>query len=204
MKKALISLMMLVFLFPIGLKAQVNSSAYQSYQELLKSGDGAFTTNMYACFKDDPQSNSFVVIHASMVDKQGMTVIFQMFVDGISKWASFFVGDISPYSGPSGLFATLLPLRTVKLPFTNSHDTDAFEWGPDALSMKTGFGQPSPGEERLTWEFDIRRSTGRYTLHEVFGNGFKPDGFTVHETGKCVRTSNISLTPEEWYKYFQK
>lgn len=181
--------------------AQTSSPAYQSYQELLKSGDAAFISSTYACFDEDQQSKTFKVISAMLWDKQKMTVTTQDLTDGVSGSAvSIFDGPLSPISGNHGLFATLHSSYHNKS--NPSHETDTFEWGPDVLSIRTGFGTLSLGQTRLSYQFNMQRSTGRYTEQTVFGNGIGPDGFTISTTGRCIRIPNIGQTPEERYTAF--
>lgn len=179
-----------------GLIAQTNSPAYQSYLELLKSGDTAFRVSTYACFDDDPQSKTFMVMNASLLDdKRTMTVITQKFTSGVSDVGGIFTGQLTAFSGGNGLFGTLHTMYDNK--GNPSHQTDILEWAPDVLAMKTGFGKLLPGQVRLTYEFKMQRSTGRYTEQTVFA-GAGSDGFTINNTGKCIRIPN-TRTPEETY-----
>jgi hypothetical protein len=180
-----------------GPAAQTSSPAYQSYQELLQSEDSTLSVGTYACFDDDPQSKTFMVIGAFLFDKQTMQVTTHDFISGVSRLGGMFGGPLGQFSSNSGLFATLHTSYDDK--DDPSHQTDVFEWAPDVLTMKIGFGKLQPGEARLSEEFKMQRSTGRYTDEIVFGNGFAPDGFTINNTGKCVRIPNISQTPEEEY-----
>ena len=180
-----------------GLTTQINSPAYQSYRELLKSEDLAFKVSTYTCFDDDQQSKTFMVINAHLLNKQTMEVLTQNFTNGVSKMGGIFEGRLTSFSGDNGLFATLHTQYDNK---TNpSHEADVFEWEPDVLSIKTGFGKLAPGEVRFTYEFNMQRSTGRYTEQTVFRNGSPPEGFTVSNTGKCIRIPNTQ-TPEEAYR----
>jgi hypothetical protein len=165
----------------------------------LNSGDLSITSSTYACFDDDPQRNKiFTAIEAFLMDKQSMTVIRQTFTSGVSNDSpNMFTGPLSPFSSVGGLFATLPTQADVRL-FT-SHQSDVFEWGPDVLRMKTGFGKLSPGQVRGSYEFSMQRSTGHYTEQIVFDKGIEPDGFTLNFTGICIRIPNTQ-TPEEEYR----
>jgi hypothetical protein len=172
---------------------QMNSPAYQSYLELLKSGDTAFRVSTYACFDDDPTSKTFMVIDATLLDKRSMSVTTQDFTSGVSKVGGIFSGELTSFSNADNLFGTLYTMYDNK--GNPSHQTDAFEWAPDVLSVKAGFGKLLPGQVRLTYEFKMQRSTGRYTEKTVFA-GAASDGFTINKTGKCIRIPN-TRTPEE-------
>ncbi len=182
-----------------GSAAPMNSPAYQSYQELLHSEDRTIYTSLYACFDDDPQNKTFMVIDADLLDKQTMEVTTGDFTSGIFKgFGESFQGPLDPLSSNSGLFATLHTTYDFKdLP---SRQTDAFEWSPDVLTMKIGLGGLGPGELRESEEFNMQRSTGRYTDRVVSGDGIPPNGFIIDKTGKCIRIPNIMQTPEEEYR----
>ena len=174
----------------------MNTPAYQSYLELLKSGDTAFRVSTYACFDDDPKSKTFMVIDATLLDKRSMSVTTQNFTSGVSNVGGIFSGELTSFSNADNLFGTLHTMYDNK--GNPSHQTDVFEWAPDVLSMKAGFGKLLPGQVRLTYEFKMQRSTGRYTETTVF-SGAASDGFTIDKTGKCSRIPN-TRTPEEVYQ----
>jgi len=179
------------------LTAQTNAPAYQSFLALLKSEDLTFKVSTYVCFDDDPGSKTFMVIDARLLNKQTMMVMTQNFTSGVSNEPNgIFVGPLTPFSGEHGLFATL----HTKIDYRDfpSHQTDSFEWGPEVLTMKAGFGELSPGQVRTTYEFNMQRSTGRYTERNDF-QGVGSDAFTVTKTGKCARIPNTQ-TPEEAYR----
>ena len=178
---------------------QTNSPAYQTYQELLMSRDIALTGSTYACFSDDPQDKTFMIIRANFIpDKQHMMVLTQKFTSGVSdKSPAIFQGPLGPLSSDQGLFASLPSAYNFK--DDPSHQTDVFEWAPDVLTMKVGFGKLLPRQVRFSEEFNMQRSTGRYTDEIVFDSGFEPNGFTNDTTGKCVRVPNTKA-PEETYR----
>jgi len=179
-----------------GPTVQMNSQAYRSYLELLKSGDTTVRGSTYACFSDDQQNIAFTLVTAYLISNETMLLSTQMFKNGVSETGGIgiFLGQVT-FTG--GLFATLHTKYDTKH-FT-SHETDVFEWGPDVLRMKTGFGKLSPGEVRSTYEFNMQRSTGRYTEHTVFDPPIESDRFTIDSTGKCIRNPNTQ-TPEEAYR----
>jgi hypothetical protein len=120
-------------------------------------------------------------------------VTTQDFTSGVSKVGGIFSGELTSFSNADNLFGTLYTMYDNK--GNPSHQTDAFEWAPDVLSVKAGFGKLLPGQVRLTYEFKMQRSTGRYTEKTVFA-GAASDGFTINKTGKCIRIPN-TRTPEE-------
>jgi len=175
--------------------AQMNSTAYQSYQGLLQSEDPRLYSSLYACFDDNQKSNKFMVISANLsLDKKDLVVITSTFKNGVSDQSSlnFFEGPVEPFSSSAGVFATLHTMQDNK--DNPSHQTDVFEWEPDVLTMKFGFGKLLPGQVRVTDEFNIQRSTGRYTEQIAV---FASNGSTIDETGKCVRIPNNMQTSEE-------
>jgi V8-like Glu-specific endopeptidase len=179
-----------------GLIPEMNSPAYHYYLELLKSPDMTAKVGTYACFDDNQQSKAFKVIFATLLDKENMTVITSNFVSGVAEDPNgIFSGTVEPFAG--GIMGTLATMFDVKnMP---SHETDAFEWRPDVLTMKTGFGKTIPGQPRISYEFKMQRSTGRYTEH--VGLDF-PDGgssSSINSSGKCVKIPN-SRTPEDTYR----
>jgi len=177
------------------LTAEITSPAYHYFLELLKSSDMTFKVGTFACFEDDPQSTTFKVIFATLTDKDDLTVITSRFVNGVAKEPDgIFSGSVKPFAG--GLFGTLPTLTNIKnMP---SHETDAFEWQPDVLRVKTGFGKLLPGQLRISYEFEMQRSTGRYT--EQGGVG---DSTVSISNGKCIRIPNTQ-TPEETFRYFSQ
>jgi hypothetical protein len=200
-KTTIIAVLAAVFALPMIAQAphwisseEPNSPAYQYYQELLKSGDLTFKVSTYACFDDDPQSKHFMVINATLLNKHSMDVMTQDFYEGVSQGVDVFGGPLDPLSGGQGIFATLNTRIDNK--DNPSHQTDVFEWAPDVLTIKAGFGEVAPGQVRTTYQFKMQRSTGRFTEQSVFGTGSGPEGFTVDKTGKCIRIPN-SQTPEE-------
>ncbi|MHB8755648.1 MAG: S1C family serine protease [Candidatus Acidiferrales bacterium] len=177
------------------LASQVNSPAYRYYQELLKNEDSILSGSTYACFEDDSQSATFIVIWASVMNKRTMSVIIYTNTNGVSDTdaGEDFEGQLTP-SIDGSLSATLHTRTVYKIDF--GHDTDTFEWGPDQLTMKTGFGKVTPPFLRTTLEFDMQRSTGRYIEHFVMYSPDRPT--TTDKTGKCIRIPN-TRTPEEEY-----
>jgi len=169
--------------------AQVNSPAFQSYLELLKSGDRTLKDGTYACFDDDPESsNTFMVITADLSQGKYMQVMTENFGNGVSTGAGkAFYGQLSSYSGgKQGLLATL--------PTMNPSDQgDVFEWGPDVLTMRHVIGT------RSSDEFNVQRSTGRYTEQIVLGNDPSSPPSTIERAGRCIRIPNARQTPEEEY-----
>lgn len=179
-----------------GSAAQTNSPAYQSYRELLQSEDSTIYSSLYACFDDDRKSNTFMVISAGfLLDKKDLNVTTGHFTNGVFELDGLFGGHLSPFSGVMGLYATLQTIIDYK--DNPSHQTDVFEWEPDVLTMKFGFGKLLPGQVRVTDEFNMQRSTGRYTDRIAV---FAPGGSTIDKTGKCIRIPNIMPTPEEQYQ----
>jgi hypothetical protein len=104
-----------------------------------------------------------------------------------------FYGKLSPLSSKL-LFADLKTMIDKPSP---SHETDSFSWSPNTLSFKTGFGKLLGGQLRMTDEFTMQRSTGRFIEDTVMGF---PDGSkTIHRIGRCIRIPGNTKTPEEWY-----
>jgi len=182
------------------LASQVNSPAYRYYQELLKNEDSIISGSTYACFEDDPQSKTFMVIWASIMNKRTMNVITYTNTNGVSDedGALDFEGQLMP-SIDGSLFATLHTTIAYKIDL--GHDTDTFEWGPDKLTMKTGFGKVTPPLLPTTLEFNMQRSTGRYIENVIV---YSPDGSatTANIRGKCIRIPD-TRTPEEQYLFLK-
>lgn len=176
--------------------SETDSPAHRFYLELLKNGDPNITHSLYACFDDDPQHGGiFTSITVDVVDKESMTVITSRFVNGVSDGPDgIFSGSVKLFAG--GLFGTLHTLFNTKgMP---SHETDYFEWRPDVLLRETGFGKTIPGQIRISTEFSMQRSTGRYTEQITFA---APDEApsTDNRTGRCIRIPNTQ-TPEQTYQ----
>jgi len=183
----------LAVLLPGASLAQTNSPAYQSYLELLKNQDSTVTHGTYACFEDNQQNVSFRVVYSSLI-QQRMIVETPEFKSGVLEGGGVYSGNLNPLSSQNGLFATLTTMQTGGV---RSKATDTFEWGPDVLSEKVGFGPLAPGQVRTSYEFKMQRSTGRYVEHIVFA-GIGSDGWNIDKTGKCIRIPNTQ-TPEEEY-----
>jgi hypothetical protein len=174
--------------------AQTNSPAVQAYQELLKAGDVGVKTGVYACFPDDAQATTFTVITviSATPNKDRLYVGVSLFKDGVSdKNPLLFEGKVSPLSSSHMLFAELPTMISNPMP---SHETDTFSWSPDTLGLRTGFGKVEGPQLRITYEFTMQRSTGRYVEDTVmhFPDGSKP----IHATGRCLRVPGTA-TPEE-------
>jgi S1-C subfamily serine protease len=181
-----------------GSAAPMNSPAYQSYQELLQSEDLTIYASLYACFDDNQKSNTFMVISPLfLADKERLNVTIEYFRNGVSQPNDLevFEGPVEPFSSDTGVSATLHTSFDYK--DNPGHQKDVFEWAPNVLAMKLGFG---PREAPLTEEFNMQRSTGRYTDRVVFADGIPPDGFTTDKTGQCIRIPNLVRTPEEEYQ----
>lgn len=171
--------------------AQTNSPALLAYQELLKAGDLGVKTGTYACFPDDAQATTFSVISATPM-KGEMMVTVSSFKDGVSdNHPLIFQGKLSSLSSPRMIFADLPTMISKPAP---SHETDTFSWSPDTLGLRTGFGKTEGPQLRITYEFTMQRSTGRFVEDTVM---HFPDGSkSIHATGRCVRVPGTPI-PEE-------
>jgi S1-C subfamily serine protease len=179
----------------------IDSPAYRQFQELFNAGDLTMMTGLYACFYDgsSQQNTTFFVIMAYLSEHH-MTAQVNHFEDGVKKWDPWiFGGDVRPLSSSQGVWADLLTSYDYKNDPSKSHQTDVLKWNAGDVVIETGFGKLPPGEVRLTYQFKLQHSTGRFVADTVFNGGAKPDGFTNHETGKCIRIPNITRTPEEQY-----
>lgn len=194
--KIFLTVVMLVILSGAA-KAQVNSPALQSYQELLKANDVMVVQGTYACFQDDAQSTSFRIIKAMMLSKDGMMAFVARYEDGVSnKHPLVFQGKVFTLAG--SLWADLLTAFDKP---EHPNETDNFMWGPDTVSFKLGFGKLLESQIRFTNEFIMQRSTGRFVEDSIV---YYPSGAqTTHQTGRCVRTP-YGTTPEIEYAYFHK
>jgi hypothetical protein len=131
-----------------------------------------------------------------MMDKENMSVITSRFVNGVSDGPdAIFSGSVKPFAG--GLFGTLHTLFNTKgMP---SHETDSFEWRPDVLLRKTGFGKTVLGQIRISTEFSMQRSTGRYNEQITFAAPDEPPS-ADYRTGRCIRNPNAPTPEQTQYK----
>jgi S1-C subfamily serine protease len=175
--------------------------AYREYQELLKANDLTVSNGIYVCFSDNQKKNTqFSVISVTLMDKHSMTAIVNDFTDGVmSDSPSIFIGHIKPFSDEGGVIAELPSATTNGV--EHSHDSDVFMWSFGDMTVERGFGKLIPGQVRMAYRFKFQHSTGRFIEDTVFNTGVEPAGFTIHDTGKCIRILNIAKTPEEQYKY---
>jgi len=182
----------------------MNLPAYENYQELLKASDLTVMTGTYACFYDDSESNKrFFVISAHLIGKHTMTAAINSFVDGVQNDSpSLFAGEIQPFSSEQGVAADLPTMYDYKNSADKSHESDVFKWLGGDVTIEHGFGKLMPRQVRFSSKFKLQHSTGRFVEDAVFGNGVEPNGFTTHETGRCIRIPNIVKTPEEQYGSF--
>ena len=182
----------------------MNSPAYQRYQELLKASDLTMMTGTYACFYDRSELNKhFFVVSAQIIDKHTMTATTNSFVDGVQNDSpSLFTGKIQPFSSEQSVAADLPTMYDYKNSADKSHESDVFKWLDGDVTIEHGFGKLMPGQVRFSSKFKLQHSTGRFVEDTVFDKGVEPNGFTTHETGRCIRIPNIVKTPEEQYKSF--
>ena len=96
-----------------------------------------------------------------------MTVITSNFVSGVAEDLNgIFSGIVEPFAGDiMGTLATMFDVKGMP-----SYETDAFEWRPDVLTMKTGFGKTIPGQPRISYEFkcSVPQDATRNTLVLTF------------------------------------
>jgi hypothetical protein len=183
----------IIFTFTV---AQANSPAFEAYEELLKAGDQGIKSATYACFNDNSKSTAFRVING-MLMKDTLMVIVSSYKDGVSESNPLvFQGKLSPPSGKNMLFADLVTAITNPI---SSHENDSFSWSPDTLSFRSGFGKLDGPQLRITYEFAMQRSTGRFTEDTVIH--FPDKTNPLHGTGKCIRIPGPTRTPEEEYEF---
>jgi hypothetical protein len=175
--------------------AQTASPALQSYQELLKSKDKDVTRATYACFYDDEQKNKqFFLITALLLATTEMTLTVEDFNEGIgSDRIAIFDGHPGPASSADGLFVKLTTMISNPVP---SHETDSVSWTPSNVVVKKGFGTLDQGQLRITDEFQMQRSTGRFTEDTVWH--FPDKLSTTHDTGRCIRVPGSKLPEDDW------
>lgn len=178
----------------------IDSPAYRQYQELLKANDLTIQSGLYACFYDSKErTTKFFVISANLMSKHSMEASVNDFTDGVQgDHPLLFSGSTQSYSTNHGIFADLLTMYT-KNGIEKSHDTDVLKWVGGDFTIDAGYGPLLPGQVRMGYRFKFQSSTGRFIEDVLFNTGVEPEGFTTHDTGKCVRIPNIRMTPEEQF-----
>ena len=179
----------------------LDSPAFQQYQELLRANDLTMRTGIYACFYDSKQANkNFFVISVNLLDRHTMQALVNKFTDGVlGDSPSIFGGKIKQFSSKQGIFAELPTSYDYKNSVDKSHETDVFKWTDGDIEIEHGYGELTPGQARMGYRLKMQHSTGRFVEDVVFNTGVAPEGFTNHETGKCIRIPNIVMVPEEQY-----
>jgi S1-C subfamily serine protease len=179
----------------------IDSPAYRQYQELLRANDLTMRAGLYACFYDRKErATKFFVISANLMSKHSMQTSVNSFTDGVMEdHPLLFSGGTQSYSSKLGIFADLLTMHT-KNGIEKSHDTDVLKWIGGDFTIEAGYGPLLPGQARMGYRFGFQHSTGRFVEDVLFNTGVEPEGFTTHDTGKCVRIPNVVMTPEEQFE----
>jgi hypothetical protein len=198
-RKVLAVILCLTFAVPL-VGQKIESPAHQFYEELFTANDLAVTQGTYACFYDSAErAKIFFIISVHLYDQKTMYASVVQFSNGVaSSNPQLFEGKLLPFSSSQRIFAKLPTSYDYEHSLDKSHVTDTFDYNSGDISIKTGFGELSNGQARMTYEFKMQHSTGRFVEEVKFNGGVKPDGFTTEDTGKCLRVLH-SRTPEDDY-----